>query len=70
MRKTTKETPFEMATAEFRSAVAEVQRTRINFNNAIPEFFEIANKELSIAMNKLEVAHKKVKMLNEGIGLY
>lgn len=53
----------EMAIDEFRSAVAEVQRARINFDNAIPEFFEIANKELSIAMNKLEVIYKKVKML-------
>ncbi len=63
MKKEKSKTVFELAVEEFFSAAAEVRRARTNFNNATPEFFEVANAELSVAIAKFEAIQKKVKML-------
>lgn len=55
--------PFEVAVDEFFSAAAEVRRAQVNFDNAEPAFFEIANEELTLAKNRLRIAEMKVKKL-------
>lgn len=57
-------TPYEVAVDNFFSAAAGVRRAQTNFDNALPEFFEIANEELSIAIAHLSACEKKVKALN------
>lgn len=56
-------TPFEVAVDEFFSAAAGVRHAQANFDNAVPEFFDIANEELALAKERLRVAGMKVKML-------
>lgn len=56
-------TPFEVAVDEFFNAAAGVRQAQSNFDNAEPEFFEIANEELTLAKERLRVAGMKVKML-------
>lgn len=62
MKKEKAKTPFEIAVDEFFNAAKEVRRAEENFNNASPEFFDIANEELTIAKKNYELAGKKVKM--------
>lgn len=54
---------YETAIEEFFQAVENVKHAQSNFNNALPEFFEIANSELTIAQMKCDIAQKKVRQL-------
>lgn len=63
-RETVKEpTQLEVARQELFAAVRHRDRMLTNFNNALPEFFEIANQELTIAQMTVDVRMKKVKLL-------
>ena len=63
-RETVKEpTQLEVARQELFAATRHRDRMLINFNNALPEFFEIANEELTIAQMQVDVLMKKVKLL-------
>ena len=59
-------TAYESAVQEFRQATAAYQLAQVNFANAFPEYFDIANRELTIARAAVDLAMKKVKMLNKG----
>jgi hypothetical protein len=56
-------TALDMAREEFFAAVAERNRILENFDNVLPEFFDIANAELTAATMAVDVCTKKVKML-------
>lgn len=63
-RETVKEpTQLEVARQELFAAVRHRDRMLTNFNNALPEFFDIANQELTIAQMIVDVRMKKVKLL-------
>ena len=63
-RETVKEpTQLEVARQELFAATRYRDRMLTNFNNALPEFFEIANQELTIAQMTVDVCMKKVKLL-------
>lgn len=63
-RETVKEpTQLEVARQELFAAARHRDRMLTNFNNALPEFFEIANQELTIAQMTVDVCMKKVKLL-------
>lgn len=63
-RETVKEpTQLEVACQELFAATRHRDRMLTNFNNALPEFFEIANQELTIAQMTVDVCMKKVKLL-------
>ena len=63
-RETVKEpTQLEVARQELFAATRNRDRMLTNFNNALPEFFEIANEELTIAQMTVDVCMKKVKLL-------
>jgi len=63
-RETVKEpTQLEVARQELFAAVRHRDRMLTNFNNALPEFFDIANQELTIAQMTVDVRMKKVKLL-------
>lgn len=63
-RETVKEpTQLEVARQELFVAVRHRDRMLTNFNNALPEFFDIANQELTIAQMTVDVRMKKVKLL-------
>lgn len=46
----------------FRS-IRELQAAKDNFDNAIPEFFEVANIELTIAQQRVDALILKCKLL-------
>ena len=63
-RETVKEpTQLEVARQKLFAATRHRDRMLTNFNNALPEFFEIANEELTIAQMQVDVLMKKVKLL-------
>lgn len=57
-------TPYEAAVEEFFAAAAEVRHARENFNHAEPQFVEIANAELTNAIEKFEIVNKKMRLLS------
>ena len=59
----TKVNELALARTAFFSARDELALAEINFNNADPAFFEVANLELSLAKMKLSVCEKKVRLL-------
>ena len=63
-RETVKQpTQLEVARQELFAATRHRDRMRTNFNNALPEFFDVANEELTIAQMQVNVLMKKVKLL-------
>lgn len=63
-RETVKEpTQLEVARQELFAATRYRDRMLTNFNNALPEFFDVANEELTIAQMQVNVLMKKVKLL-------
>ena len=63
-RETVKEpTQLEVARQELFAATRHRDRMLTNFNNALPEFFDVANEELTIAQMQVNVLMKKVKLL-------
>lgn len=59
--KAKEKTQQDIAVEEFFTATRNLRQAESNFNNAILEYFEIANKELTIAKEQLSLATKKVK---------
>ena len=57
-------TPIERETALIFAAAEAVRQAQQNFDNASPEYFEIANKELTLAKEHFDVVWKKVKLLS------
>ena len=56
-------TPYECAVLEVKSAAQALHRAEVNFNNALPDYFEIANSELTIARQRFDKVLKEVKEL-------
>lgn len=56
-------TPYEIAVQEVFNASVAVRQAMSNFNNATPEYFIIANQELTTAQQRYSIAVQKVKML-------
>ena len=57
---------YAMLQEEIEEAKANLKHKQDNFDNAIPEFFDVANAELSIAINRLNVVLMKARlMVNE-----
>lgn len=54
----------EVAVDDFFAAAKDVRIAQSNFDNAVPEYFDIANEALTIAKQKYELAGKRVKLLN------
>lgn len=50
---------------EIFKAKEALRHAQINFNNAEPKYFEIANQELTIAQMKYDVLFKKMKTLKD-----
>jgi hypothetical protein len=59
-------TAYDEAVQEFHKANAVYQHAQANFANALPEYFDIANRELSIARASVDLAMRKVKLLSRG----
>lgn len=60
--------PFNLLQAtkeELNSALRDLEIAQLNFDNALPEFFNVANTELTIAQLKVDVLLTKAKMLSE-----
>ena len=54
---------YEAAKREMFAALAQRDQMLDNFNNCLPEFFDLANQELTLAQAHLSVCIKRVKML-------
>ena len=54
---------FEKAKIEFKEAVERLHLARQNFNYAAPEFFDIANSELTIALAQVGACRRKLETL-------
>ena len=59
-------TEQQVAFEDLRQARLEVARAEQMFDYASPDFFEIANIELTIAQMRYEVCVKKLRLLTEG----
>lgn len=55
---------FEVGVDSFFAAADALRQAQSNFNNADPEYFEIANAELTIAKENFDIIAKKVKLLS------
>ena len=56
---------LDLAREEMFAATEYRDRMIDNFNNALPEFFEVANLELTIAQLQVDTCLKKLKLLQE-----
>ena len=54
----------ELLLREYREAISCLKLAEQNFDNASPEFFEIANQELTLARLKNDMVLKKMKACN------
>ena len=54
----------ELLLREYEEAVSYLKIAEQNFDNASPEFFEIANQELTVARLKNDTVLKKMKVCN------
>jgi hypothetical protein len=59
-------TAYDEAVKEFHQATAALHFAQENFRNAMPEYFEIANRELSMAQARVDMAMQKVRLLSKG----
>lgn len=60
--------PFNLLQAtkeELNFALRDLEIAQLNFDNALPEFFNVANTELTIAQLKVDVLLTKAKVLSE-----
>lgn len=53
------------AREELFAAIENRKRALVNFNNALPEYFEIANNELTAANLAVDMCMRKLKMLEQ-----
>jgi hypothetical protein len=58
-------TAYDDAVKEFRKATADYHTAQVNFSNALPEYFEIANRELTIAQARVDMAMQKIRILTK-----
>ena len=58
-------TPYEAAVKEFHAAAAACRHAEANFHNAFPEYFEIANQELTAARARANTAMQRVRLLSK-----
>lgn len=58
-------TPYELAVKEFHIAAAAYRHAEANFHNAFPEYFEIANQELTAARTRVDSAMQRVRILHQ-----
>ena len=63
MSKEVKKTPAEELRDEYLEAVRALQRARSNFNNADPDYFDLANQELSTATERVSLLNKQLKKM-------
>ena len=64
-KKTVVVTAYDEAVKEFHKATEAYRFAHVNFQNALPEFFEIANRELSLAQTRVDTAMQRVRLLSE-----
>ena len=50
---------------QYEEALRELQVSRNHFENCDSDFFDIANKELTIALKKVDLILEKMKVLNK-----
>lgn len=65
-KKTVVVTAYDEAVKEFHKATEAYRSAQANFQNALPEFFEIANRELSLAQARVDTAMQRVRLLSKG----
>lgn len=58
-------TPYDEAVKEFHKATEAYRSAQLNFQNAMPEFFEIANRELTLAQARVDTAMQRVRLLSK-----
>lgn len=51
----------EMLMRQFIDAKNELKVAESNFNNCFPEFFEIANDELTLAQQRIKIVSQKLR---------
>lgn len=54
----------ELLLREYEEAVSRLKLAEQNFDNASPEFFEIANQELTLARSEKDMVLKKMRACN------
>lgn len=54
---------LEIARAEFHAAVERRNHILENFDNVLPEYFEVANAELTAATMEVDACTKKLKII-------
>ena len=59
-------TAYDEAVKEFHNATAAYRSAQVNFQNAVPEFFDIANRELTLAQARVDMAMQRVRLLSKG----
>ena len=62
-RKPKELTPYEMAVLNVQDAATNLRHAQANFNNASPDYFEVANTELTAARHKFDAALREAKAL-------
>ena len=58
-------TALQMAQQELFAAIENRKRVLVNFDNAEPEYFEIANNELTAANLAVDMCMRKLKLLQQ-----
>ena len=61
-------TPYDLALEDIEEAKEELRTAEQNFNLASPEYFEIANMELTVAEMRLKICRQKAIMLMPKVG--
>lgn len=56
-------TALEIAREELYAAIEHRKHVIENFNNVLPEYFEVANAELTAATMKVDACVKKLKII-------
>lgn len=64
MKKEKQPTFEELLVKDYQNAIFELEKAKINFDNAEKEYFEIANLELTVAQNRMDALTKKLKLMN------
>ncbi len=62
-KKVKEPTPYELAVEQVRAATRHRDRMRANFENCLPEYFDVADAELRMAEDALNTAIIKVKLM-------
>ena len=60
-----KKSIYDEAVKEFHKATENYRSAQLNFQNTTPEFFEISNRELTLAQARVNVAIQRVRFLSK-----